>query len=46
MKNVLQYADEVVALWSEPAKSFAVASFYEDFPDLSDDEVIYLLEKK
>ena len=38
-------ADEVVCLFEQPYGSFAVASFYEDFPDLSDDEVKSLIKE-
>ncbi|MBN2251810.1 MAG: phosphoribosyltransferase [Candidatus Altiarchaeota archaeon] len=37
------YADEVATLWSRPVSGFAVASFYSDFPDLADEEVLGIL---
>lgn len=39
-------ADEIVNLISDDRPFFAVASFYESFPDLTDEEVIEYLEKK
>lgn len=44
-EKVRRYADEVVTLWEKPAASFAVASFYEDFHDMRDEEVTGLLRE-
>lgn len=38
-------ADEVICLFEQPYGSFAVASYYEDFPDLTDDEVKSLVKE-
>jgi putative phosphoribosyl transferase len=38
-------ADEVVGLAVQPYGPFAVASYYESFPDLSDEEVKGLLSQ-
>jgi len=43
--KIREYADDVVTLWCEDADSFAVASFYEEFADLSDEEVIRILDE-
>jgi len=37
-------ADEVVTLWEKPVSGFAVASFYKDFHDMDDGEVVQLLK--
>ena len=44
VRHVQKYADEVVTLWSEETREFAVASFYTEFPDLEDEEVVQLLD--
>jgi putative phosphoribosyl transferase len=41
--KIRKYADEVVTLWEKQTYSFAVASFYEDFHDMRDEEVTGLL---
>jgi putative phosphoribosyl transferase len=41
--KIRKYADEVVTLWEKQTCSFAVASFYEDFHDMRDEEVTCLL---
>ena len=41
---LLNYFDDVYCLIEPNKKPFAVASFYEDFHDLSDDEVLELIE--
>lgn len=38
-------ADELVALYVDYGAQFAVASFYEEFPDLTDEEVIEILRR-
>jgi putative phosphoribosyl transferase len=38
-------ADELICLHVDAGLSFAVASFYEDFPDMKDDEVLTLLRR-
>ncbi len=38
--------DELITLHIEPSGAFAVASFYEEFPDLTDKEVIKYLNPK
>lgn len=43
--KVRKYADEVVTLWEKKTYSFAVASFYEDFHDMRDEEVTGLLKE-
>lgn len=43
-EKVRKYADEVVTLWEKPVFSFAVASFYDDFHDMADEEVTELLK--
>ncbi len=45
IKIVKPEADEIVNLVSDSKPFFAVASFYESFPDLTDEEVIEYLEK-
>jgi predicted phosphoribosyltransferase len=43
-KKILEkYFDEVYCLITSPIKPFAVASFYEDFHDLRDEEVLALI---
>lgn len=44
-RYVSQMADELICLVTVDTPSFAVASFYEDFHDLSDDEVIEQLNR-
>jgi putative phosphoribosyl transferase len=41
--KIRKYADEVVTIWEKQTCNFAVASFYEDFHDMSDEEVTRLL---
>jgi len=41
---LLNFFDDVYCLIEPDTKPFAVASFYEDFHDLSDDEVLELIE--
>lgn len=41
--KIRKYADEVVTLWEKKTYSFAVASFYDDFHDMRDEEVTSLL---
>lgn len=43
VKLIEPLVDDLVCLVVEDAFSFAVASFYDEFPDLSDDEVIQYL---
>ncbi len=43
LERVRPEADEVVCLVVSRAYSFAVANFYEEFPDMSDEEVVDLL---
>jgi putative phosphoribosyl transferase len=45
VERLKKEADEVVCLFEQPYGSFAVASYYEDFPDLTDDEVKILLKE-
>jgi len=42
--KIREYADDLVTLWCEETESFAVASFYEEFEDLSDAQVVQTLE--
>jgi len=42
-EKIRKYADELVTLWEKQTYSFAVASFYEDFHDMRDEEVTGLL---
>ncbi len=44
-KEVKPKADEFICLIISPEPVFAVASFYESFPDLTDDEVTSYLKK-
>jgi len=43
VERLEQEADEVVSLYVQEYGSFAVASYYDEFPDLSDGEVLALL---
>ena len=43
---VRKYADELVTLWEKKTYSFAVASFYDDFHDMADSEVVSLLKER
>ena len=45
VERLKKEADEVVCLFEQPYGSFAVASYYEDFPDLTDDEVKSLIKE-
>lgn len=42
-ERLRQEADEVICLYEQAAGSFAVAGYYERFPDLSDGEVLAML---
>jgi putative phosphoribosyl transferase len=43
VERLEQEADGVVCLYVQDYGSFAVASYYEEFPDLSDGEVLAML---
>lgn len=43
---VEEYFDEIYCLYAQAVGSFAVASFYRDFHDLSDDEVHAVLQRR
>lgn len=45
VKLLEEYADKVVVISEQRWGSFAVASYYEDFSDLSDEEVISMLSE-
>ncbi|MCD1295448.1 phosphoribosyltransferase [Methanocella sp. CWC-04] len=45
VKKLSQEADEVITLHTQPFGPFAVASFYESFPDLTDEEVMDLINE-
>jgi len=45
LERVRREADEVVCLLVSRASSFAVAMFYDEFPEMRDDEVIRLLRR-
>ena len=45
VERLKKEADEVICLFEQPYGSFAVASYYEDFPDLTDDEVKSLIKE-
>ena len=45
VERLKQEADEVVCLFEQQHGSFAVASYYENFPDLTDDEVKSLINE-
>jgi putative phosphoribosyl transferase len=44
-ERLRQEADEVICLFEQQSGPFAVASYYENFPDLTDDEVKSLLKE-
>ncbi len=44
-EDVRKHADELVTIWEKPTYNFAVASFYNDFHDMRDEEVTDLLKE-
>jgi putative phosphoribosyl transferase len=44
-KEVGRYADKLIALIIDKSKIFAVANWYQEFPDLTDEQVIDYLKK-
>ncbi len=45
LREVTPYTDEIICLISRETHIFAVADFYEEFPDLTDEEVVEYLER-
>lgn len=45
IKLLEKYADKVIVIYKQKFGSFAVASYYDDFSDLSDEEVIESLSE-